>query len=82
MIKSVTRGYLPGVKRQGREADHSLPSSGEVRIRGAIRPLPNTPSWFGALLIKAQGQLYIIVICYQVVVPERYRREEESAEIF
>jgi len=42
-----------GVKRPGREADHSLPSSAEVkRMRGDIPPLPNTPSWHGAQLKK------------------------------
>jgi hypothetical protein len=40
-----------GVKRAGREADHSLPSSAEVKkMSGAIPPLPNTPSWHGAQL--------------------------------
>jgi hypothetical protein len=35
-----------GVKRPGREADHSPPSSaGGQRMSGAIPPLPNTPSW-------------------------------------
>jgi hypothetical protein len=38
-----------GVKRAGREADHSPPSSVEA----------NTPSWRGAQLKKAQGQLYL-----------------------
>jgi hypothetical protein len=37
-----------GVKRPGREADHSPPSSAEARMRGAIPPLPNTSSWRGA----------------------------------
>jgi len=30
------------------------------RIRGAIPPLPNTLSWCGAHLKKAQGQLYLL----------------------
>jgi hypothetical protein len=30
-----------GVKRQGREADHSHPSSAEVKNGGAIHPLPH-----------------------------------------
>jgi len=29
-------------------------------MRGAIRPLPNTPSWRHAQLKKAQGQLYLL----------------------
>jgi hypothetical protein len=41
-----------GVKRPGREADHS-PSVPRSRMCGAIRPRPNTPSWRGALLRKA-----------------------------
>jgi hypothetical protein len=35
-----TRGYFPAVKRPGREADHSSPSSVEIRMRGSIFPLP------------------------------------------
>jgi hypothetical protein len=38
----------PGVKRQGREADHSPPSSTEVKKYGAIPPLPRMPSWHSA----------------------------------
>jgi hypothetical protein len=47
------RGCSSGVKRPGREADHSpthlhlVPKS---RMREAITPLPNTPSWSGAQL--------------------------------
>jgi hypothetical protein len=35
----------PGVKRPGREADHSPQSSSEVKNGGAISPLPHTSSW-------------------------------------
>jgi hypothetical protein len=35
----------PGVKRQGLEADHSPPSSAEVKNGGAIRPLLHTCPW-------------------------------------
>jgi hypothetical protein len=34
-----TRGSFPGVKRPGREDDHSLPSSAEVKNAWAIPPL-------------------------------------------
>jgi hypothetical protein len=41
----LSNGYLgafsPGVKRQGDEADHSPPSSAEVKEGGAIPPLPH-----------------------------------------
>jgi hypothetical protein len=32
--------WVPWVKRSGRNVDHSPPSSAEVRMRGAIPPLP------------------------------------------
>jgi hypothetical protein len=32
--------FSPGVKRPGREANHSLPSSAEVKNGGAIPPRP------------------------------------------
>jgi hypothetical protein len=35
-----TVGVSPGVKRQGCEADHSSPSSAEVKNGRAIPPLP------------------------------------------
>jgi hypothetical protein len=35
------------VKRRGREADHTAPSSAEAKIDGAIHPLPHTFSWCG-----------------------------------
>jgi hypothetical protein len=46
-----TRGCFPGVKRLGREADHSPPSSAEVKecVELYIHS-PNTPSWGGAQL--------------------------------
>jgi hypothetical protein len=44
---------VPGVlfseiKQSGREADHSLPFSAEVKGGRAIYPLPQTSSWQGA----------------------------------
>jgi hypothetical protein len=53
--KMGTGGSYPGVKRQGREADHSPPTSAEVKkMCGSIHPLPHTSSWH-----NAQGQLYL-----------------------
>jgi hypothetical protein len=37
--------WVPGVNRPGCEADHSPPSSVEVKNGGAIPPLPHMPSW-------------------------------------
>jgi hypothetical protein len=38
---------------------HLVPRS---RMREAIPPLPNTPSWCGSELRKAQGQLYLYLM--------------------
>jgi hypothetical protein len=55
-----TRGSFPVGKRLGREADHSPPSSAEVKEWVELYlNSPNTPSWRGAQL-KAQGQLYLL----------------------
>jgi hypothetical protein len=43
-----TGGSFPGGKAAGREADHSPPSSAEVRYGGAIPPLSHTSSWRSA----------------------------------
>jgi hypothetical protein len=40
--------FPPGIKRPGREADHSPPSSAEVKKGKAIPPLPHTVSWHNA----------------------------------
>jgi hypothetical protein len=39
-----------GLKRQGREDDHSPSANAECRNSGAIRPLPHTHSWRNAQL--------------------------------
>jgi hypothetical protein len=55
----IRRALSLGVKRPGREADHSPPSSAEVKecVELYLR-CPYTPSWRGAQLKEeAQGQL-------------------------
>jgi hypothetical protein len=42
--------WIPGVKRPGCEADHSPPTTAEVRNGGAIPPLPH--------VLVAWGELY------------------------
>jgi hypothetical protein len=57
--------WVPGalslaVKRPGREADHSPPSSAELKEWVELYlHSPNMPSWRGAQLKEAQGQLYL-----------------------
>jgi hypothetical protein len=58
------RDSFPGVKRPGRESDHSPPSGAEVKEWVELyHHSPNTPSWRGAQL-KAQGQLYLYLLLY------------------
>jgi hypothetical protein len=47
---SYPRAISRGIKRLGREADHTLRLVLRSRKRGAISPLPNTSSWRGAQL--------------------------------
>jgi hypothetical protein len=60
-----------GVKRPGCEADHSPPTSAEVKEWVELYlHSPNTPTWRGAK-IKAQGQLYVYFCPYlQVWIPK------------
>jgi hypothetical protein len=49
-----------GVKRPGREADHSPPYSSDVKNAWSIHPLPQYASMLWcSVKNKAQGQLYI-----------------------
>jgi hypothetical protein len=40
-----TGGSFPGVKRQEHEAEHSSPSSVEVKTGGAVPPIPHMSPW-------------------------------------
>jgi hypothetical protein len=50
-----TRVLSTELKQPGHEADHAPPSSAEGKNGGAIPPVPHTPSWRGAKLIKHRG---------------------------
>jgi hypothetical protein len=58
------------MKRPGREADHSSPSSNEVKecVCGAMPQLPNTPSLRGAQLKEKHGDNFtftlLLILCY------------------
>jgi hypothetical protein len=55
-IQWVTVPLCLGIKRPGREADHSPPSSAEVKDwRQLHLHSPNTPPWRGAQLKKSTG---------------------------
>jgi hypothetical protein len=44
-IQWVPRVIFLGMKQKGREADHSPPSSADVKNGGAILPLPRMSAW-------------------------------------
>jgi hypothetical protein len=56
------------------EADHSPPSSAEVRNGGAIPLLPHTYPWHGAEAIKNGDNfpffLYIVLLCSCFLIPK------------
>jgi hypothetical protein len=47
-IQCVPEAFSLGIYRQGHKADHSPPSSAEVKNGLAMLPLPHTSSWHGA----------------------------------
>jgi hypothetical protein len=47
-IQWVPGSLYPRVMRPEREADHSSPTSAEIKKRRSIHPLPHTPSWRSA----------------------------------
>jgi hypothetical protein len=55
-IQWVPGTLSQGVKRLGREADHSPPAIAEVKKAGAIPLLPHTSSWLGAQLTKPKDE--------------------------
>jgi hypothetical protein len=58
--------HVPFAFHSGREADHSPPSSAEVKEWVELYlHSPNMPSWRGAQLGGARGKLYLYL--YQVV---------------
>jgi len=62
----IYNGYLglfPGVKRPGREADHSLPASAEVKEWWSYTCIPPVRLHGVVLNLKnAQGQLYLLML--------------------
>jgi len=56
-----------GEKRLGREANHSTPFSVEVKESVELYlHSPTMPSWRGAQLKKAQGQIYLYLSAGEV----------------
>jgi hypothetical protein len=47
-IQRLPGAFSLGVKQPGREADHSPPSSAEIKNEWSYTSTPNTSSWYGA----------------------------------
>jgi hypothetical protein len=63
-IQWVPESLSLGVKRLGREADHSPPSSAEVKERVELYlRFPNTPSWRGAQLRHRDNFTFAFTFC-------------------
>jgi hypothetical protein len=58
-----TRGSFPWLKRPGREADHSPPSSAEVKNAWSYTSTPHY-AFIAWCLVKTQGQLYLYIYLY------------------
>jgi hypothetical protein len=69
--------FAGGKARPGRDADHSPPSSAEVRFVGTIPPLAHAPPW------RVAGQLYFTIICTALCDTDRVRyRSSENSQLF
>jgi hypothetical protein len=53
-ISSTVSKPTLGIKRQGREADHSCPSSAKVKIGAAVSPLHHKYSWREFYIVPSQ----------------------------
>jgi hypothetical protein len=62
-IQWVPGALSLGVKRQGREADHSPPSSAEVKSTWSYNSTPQY-AFMAWCSVKAQGQLYLLPLSY------------------
>jgi hypothetical protein len=55
------------VKQQGNEADHSSPSSAEIKNGEAIPPLPRMSSRRGDLLIKSRDNCALLILIWKYI---------------
>jgi hypothetical protein len=85
-IQGVSGAISLGVKRPGREADHSPPSSAEVKNALSYNFTPQY-AFMAWCSVKAQGQLYLTftVQCLRTAVVEMWQRScfvHQDASIF
>jgi hypothetical protein len=71
LLNLLTYGYravFPWVKRQEREANHSRPTSAEVKKTWVYKSSPSTSSWHSAWLGKLKDNLIFIVIIIIIII--------------
>jgi hypothetical protein len=82
-IQWVPRALSLGVKRPGREADHSSPSSADVKecVKLYLHSR-NTPSWCGSQLKKHRDNFTLLVALYDCKTWIVTLREEGRLRVF
>jgi hypothetical protein len=62
-----TGGFFDGVKRPGREADNSVPTSAEVKKTWIYTSTPPKSSWRSASLIKHKDKFTLYIYIYKTL---------------
>jgi hypothetical protein len=86
-VQWVPGAFSPGVKRPGREAEHSPPTSAEVKKMWIYTSTPHTVSWRSVSLVKHRDNFtfyfllakYICIICILGEIKIRPRYNEICA---
>jgi hypothetical protein len=78
-IQWVPEAFSLGGNRPGREAGHLPPFSAEVKMRGAIPPLPQY-AFMAWCSVKAQGQLYLYLLLGRGISPSQGRYLHRRAQ--
>jgi hypothetical protein len=67
LIQWVWGALSSGVKRPGREAQHSLPTNAEVKKNRSIHPLPHTPSCLNANKLSTGTTLHFTLLLLDIL---------------
>jgi hypothetical protein len=61
LLSDGYKGYFPGVRRPGRDADHSSTSSAEVKNAWSYTSTPQY-AFIAWCSVKVQGQIYLCIV--------------------
>jgi hypothetical protein len=70
-----------GLKRPGREADHSPPNIAEVKKKGFIYPLLHTPSWLSVYFVQYRNNFTFISLNNYITRIETSHKSSIVAEV-